>query len=91
MQYRGSCHCGKVKIQFEGTFDKAISCNCSICAKRGSLLWFAPRDSVQVTGESELRRALADLFLHRIVHLAELCRHAIEVRGEVSDFVAGRN
>jgi hypothetical protein len=54
MQYRGSCHCGKVKIQFEGTFDKAITCNCSICSKRGSLLWFAPRDVLQVSGESEL-------------------------------------
>ena len=54
MQYRGSCHCGKVKIQFEGTFDQAITCNCSICSKRGSLLWFAPRSALQVSGESEL-------------------------------------
>jgi hypothetical protein len=54
MKYRGSCHCGRVKIGFEGAFDAAVSCNCSICSKRGTLLWFASRDSVQVTGEEEL-------------------------------------
>jgi hypothetical protein len=54
MQYRGSCHCGKVKIEFEGDFGPAITCNCSICSKRGSLLWFAPRASLKVTGEEEL-------------------------------------
>ena len=54
MQYHGSCHCGKVKISFTGEFGPAISCNCSICARRGSLLWFAPRDSVQITGEDQL-------------------------------------
>jgi hypothetical protein len=54
MQYRGSCHCGKVKFSFAGDVDKAISCNCSICSRRGTLLWFAPRESVQVTGEEEL-------------------------------------
>jgi hypothetical protein len=54
MKYRGSCHCGKVTIEFEGQFDKAISCNCSICSKRGSLLWFAPRSALKVTGEQEL-------------------------------------
>jgi hypothetical protein len=54
MQYRGSCHCGKVTIAYEGNIDGAVSCNCSICAKRGSLLAFASRDSVQVTGEEEL-------------------------------------
>ena len=54
MQYRGSCHCGKVKFEFAGEFGAAISCNCSICAKRGSLLWFAPRDSLTVSGEQEL-------------------------------------
>ncbi|MDF3021661.1 MAG: hypothetical protein K0Q92_2964 [Steroidobacteraceae bacterium] len=31
MDYRGSCHCGKVKVDFKGEFGAAISCNCSIC------------------------------------------------------------
>jgi hypothetical protein len=54
MNYQGSCHCGKVKFSFEGEFGAALSCNCSICSRRGSLLWFAPRDAVQVSGEDEL-------------------------------------
>lgn len=53
MQHRGSCHCGKVSIEFEGNIDSAVSCNCSICAKRGSLLWFTSRAAVKVNGESE--------------------------------------
>jgi hypothetical protein len=54
MTYRGSCHCGKVTIKVEGELTSALSCNCSICSKRGSLLWFVRRDQLEVTGESEL-------------------------------------
>jgi len=54
MDYSGSCHCGKVKVDFKGEFGAAISCNCSICSRRGSLLWFTPRDSARVTGEDQL-------------------------------------
>jgi hypothetical protein len=54
MVHRGGCHCGKVTIEVEGDITGAISCNCSICQKRGSLLWFAPREKMKVTGESEL-------------------------------------
>jgi len=53
MKYRGSCHCGRVAIEVEGTIDSALACNCSICQRKGSLLWFVPRASVQfVTPES---------------------------------------
>ena len=54
MKYRGSCHCGKVTIEVEGEITGAVSCNCSICSKRGSLLWFVPREHMKVSGESEL-------------------------------------
>jgi hypothetical protein len=54
MVHRGGCHCGKVTIEVEGDITGAISCNCSICQKRGSLLWFAPREKMKVTGEAEL-------------------------------------
>jgi hypothetical protein len=43
MKYHGSCHCGKVAFDVELQLDSAISCNCSICSRRGSLLAFAPR------------------------------------------------
>ena len=54
MKHRGSCHCGKVTIEVEGDVQGAVACNCSICSKRGALLWFAPRDKMKVTGEAEL-------------------------------------
>ena len=54
MKYRGGCHCGKVTIEVEGEITGAVSCNCSICSKRGSLLWFVPREQMKLSGESEL-------------------------------------
>ena len=44
MKYRGSCHCGKVAFEVEGTIDGGLACNCSMCQRKGSLLWFVPRD-----------------------------------------------
>ncbi len=46
MKYEGSCHCGRVAFEVEGTIDGALSCNCSICSRKGSLLWFVPRDAL---------------------------------------------
>jgi hypothetical protein len=54
MVHRGGCHCGKVRIEVEGEITSALSCNCSICQKRGSLLWFVPREHLKLTGEAEL-------------------------------------
>jgi len=55
MTYEGSCHCGAVKFTVEGEIDGAMSCNCSMCQRKGSLLWFVPRDALTVqTGEADL-------------------------------------
>ena len=43
MKYKGSCHCGNVSFEVEGEIGQALSCNCSMCRRRGSLLWFVPR------------------------------------------------
>jgi hypothetical protein len=48
MMYKGSCHCGNVAFEVEGLIDNALSCNCSMCQRRGSLLWFAPRSSLRL-------------------------------------------
>lgn len=42
MVHRGSCHCGGVRYEVEGEPDSAMACNCSICTRKGSLLWFVP-------------------------------------------------
>ncbi len=40
--HKGSCHCGKIAFEVEGEIDSGLSCNCSICQRKGSLLWFVP-------------------------------------------------
>ena len=51
--YRGSCHCGNVAYTVEGTIDKALACNCSICQRKGSLLWFTPKTNFTLTTPDE--------------------------------------
>ena len=53
MKYTGSCHCGQVTFEVEGTIDSALSCNCSICQRKGSLLWFVPRDQLRLLTPEE--------------------------------------
>ncbi|MCC6379253.1 MAG: GFA family protein [Burkholderiales bacterium] len=48
MTYRGSCHCGRVAFEVDGTVDLALSCNCSICQRKGALLWFVPREKLRL-------------------------------------------
>src|SRR6188508_1066898 len=48
MVHRGSCHCGRVRYEVEGEVDSGMACNCSMCARRGSLLWFVPRGSFKL-------------------------------------------
>jgi hypothetical protein len=40
--YTGGCHCGALRYRVTLKLEGAISCNCSICQKTGSLLAFAP-------------------------------------------------
>ncbi|MDP3815793.1 GFA family protein [Pseudomonas sp.] len=48
MKYQGSCHCGRVAFEVEGQLEGAMACNCSICQRKGSLLWFVPREQLQL-------------------------------------------
>jgi hypothetical protein len=53
MKHRGSCHCGNVAYEVEGDIEKVIACNCSMCQRKGSLLWFAPIEKfTRLTPES---------------------------------------
>lgn len=53
MNYRGSCHCGKVAFEVEGEIGSAMSCNCSICQRKGSLMWFVPHDKLHLLTPDE--------------------------------------
>ena len=48
MTYHGSCHCGRVAFDVEGSIDSVLSCNCSMCGRKGALLWFVPRDALKL-------------------------------------------
>jgi len=49
MKYQGSCHCGQVAFEVEGNIEGAMSCNCSMCQRKGALMWFVPRENLHVT------------------------------------------
>lgn len=56
MNYNGSCHCGNIAFEVEGELTGAMACNCSICSRKGSLLWFVPRDKLRLlTPEKDMR------------------------------------
>lgn len=56
MKHTGGCHCGKVRFEVEMQLEKAISCNCSVCLKRGSLLDFVPETQFKLlAGNQDLK------------------------------------
>lgn len=55
MTYHGSCHCGRIAFTVEGELHGAMACNCSICQRKGVLMWFVPRNSLTLqTPESNM-------------------------------------
>ena len=48
MSRRGSCHCGKIAFEVEGEPKEVMACNCSVCLRKGSLLWFVPRADLKL-------------------------------------------
>ena len=67
MKYTGSCHCGNVKYEVEGEIDKAMACNCSMCQRKGSLLWFVPIDKFTLLSDADASRVY-QFNKHRIDH-----------------------
>mgnify|MGYP001207591760 CR=1 FL=1 len=67
MRHTGSCHCGRIRFEVEGEITSALSCNCSICHRKGSLLWFVPRGALHLSTPDD--QASTYLFnQHRIRH-----------------------
>lgn len=48
MIYHGSCHCGGIAFEVEGELTDVADCNCSICSRKGALLWFVPRERLRL-------------------------------------------
>lgn len=56
MKYKGGCHCGRIAFEVDGSpLAEVMECNCSLCSKRGYLLWFVPR--------AQLTLSTADAYL----------------------------
>lgn len=53
MKHQGSCHCGNIRFEVEGEIDGAVSCNCSICQRKGILMWFVPRQNLHLLTPEE--------------------------------------
>jgi hypothetical protein len=53
--YTGGCHCGRVTFQVTADVQNAITCNCSLCSKKGYVLSFVPAEQFTLlTGEDVL-------------------------------------
>jgi hypothetical protein len=48
LKYKGSCHHGRVAFEVEVQIKGALACNCSICRRKGSLLWAVPREKLRL-------------------------------------------
>ena len=80
MLYTGSCHCGRVRYQVEGEVDSGMACNCSMCSRRGSLLWFVPSDKLKLlTDEDE---ASTYLFNKHVIQHRFCANCGIHTHGE---------
>jgi hypothetical protein len=72
MTYTGGCHCGKVRYEVDTNIDGVMSCNCSICSKKGYLLTFAPAERFKLLSGAE---ALSDYgFGKKVIHHF-FCKH----------------
>jgi hypothetical protein len=56
MIYQGSCHCGNVAFEVDGELTGGMTCNCSMCQRKGVRMWFVARDKLTLlSGEEALR------------------------------------
>lgn len=79
--YQGRCHCGRVEYEVTMDLGPVISCNCSICRRKGHLLAFVPADAFRLrSGDGDLSDY--QFGSHTIHHL--FCRHC-----GVSSFARG--
>lgn len=67
MQYKGSCHCGKLAYEVEADISSLLECNCSICSKRGYQLFFVPEAGFKLS-RSDVEPATYTFNAHKIKH-----------------------
>ena len=65
--YQGSCHCSQIAFEVEGDLTGAMDCNCSICQRKGILMWFVPRAKLRLLTPAE-KLATYTFNKHHIQH-----------------------
>ena len=83
MAHKGSCHCGRVAFEVDGEPTKVLACNCSICSRKGSLLWFVPRDALHLLTPDE--NASTYLFNKHVIKHRFCPKCGIHTYGEGTD------
>ncbi|WP_213953731.1 GFA family protein [Variovorax sp. dw_954] len=80
MTHQGSCHCGRNKFEVEGDIASVTECNCSICQRKGALLWFVSRSALHLLSP-ESDGSVYQFHTHAIKH--HFCPHCgIHTYGE---------
>jgi hypothetical protein len=51
--YTGGCHCGEVRFEVTADISSVVSCNCSLCTKRGALWCFVPAEQFALRAGAE--------------------------------------
>lgn len=46
--YTGSCHCGEVRFEVDLVLDHVRSCDCSLCRKRGALIYRVKEQDLRI-------------------------------------------
>lgn len=85
MKHVGGCHCGRIAFEVDtgDGITEVYDCNCSMCRRRGGLLWFAPRTAL------ELKTPEADFATYRF-NKEHLAHHHCTVCG-IAPFSEGSN
>lgn len=83
--HTGGCHCGQVRFAVTLDLDNVMTCNCSICTKKGFIWGFVPASAFRLDSGDE---SLAEYQFnkHMIHHLfCELCGTEAFARGKNPD------
>lgn len=81
--YKGACHCGEVQYEIQADLTSAIECNCSMCAKKGTVLAFVSPDKFKlVSGQT----ALTNYQFHKKVIDHNFCKYC-----GVTSFLSGHD
>lgn len=83
--YRGSCHCGRVRYDVTADLTQVMECNCSHCQRKGFILAFVPPSQFTLkAGEQEMTEYQ---FNKKIIHhlFCRVCGVEPFARGKMPD------